>query len=61
MIIAKKMRGKFFEKNIKLLPPPLQEILLKVDKKKLWEKVDVRYNEEGYPFACTMITGTFLK
>jgi hypothetical protein len=62
MIIAKKNeREIFFEKNIKLLPPPLQEILLKVDKKKLWEKVDVRYNEEGYPLCMYYDNGNVFK
>ena len=62
MIIAKENeREIFFEKNIKLLPPYIQNTVLKVDKEKLWEKVEVRYNEKGYPVCWYHDNGNSFK
>ncbi len=50
MIIAKKDEIKgMFEKNLKLLTPWLRESVLTIDEDELWNKVEVTYNEEGFP------------
>ena len=61
MIIAKENEREIFLKNIKLLPPYIQNTVLKVDKEKLWEKVEVRYNEKGYPVCWYHDNGNSFK
>jgi len=52
MIIAKSNETKkFFDKNIELLTPWLKESVLKIDEKELFEKIEVTYNDEGYPIC----------
>jgi len=52
MIVARENDNKeMFHKNIGLLPLWLREAVLKVGEKKLWDKVQVTYNDEGYPLC----------
>ncbi|WDV47439.1 DUF115 domain-containing protein [Clostridiaceae bacterium M8S5] len=52
MIIAKKEEiNKMFQKNISLLSPWLRETVLNIDEKKLWEKININYNSEGFPIC----------
>jgi|GEM_PF-693928 len=52
MIVAKKNKEKeMFNKNLHLLTPWLRESVLEIDEKELWKKVQIDYNEEGYPIC----------
>ncbi len=52
MIVAKPGQTKeIFQKNIQLLSPWLRDSVLKIDESKLWEKVQITYNDEGYPIC----------
>lgn len=52
MIVAKKNEEKeMFNKNLQLLTPWLRESVLEIDEEELWEKVQVDYNEKGYPIS----------
>ena len=52
MIIAKSNETKeMFEKNLQLLSPWLRESVLQIDEQELWKKVEVTYNDEGYPIC----------
>ncbi|KJS22160.1 MAG: hypothetical protein VR72_07340 [Clostridiaceae bacterium BRH_c20a] len=52
MIVARENENKkMFQKNIGLLPLWLRESLQNIDEKKLWDKIQVTYNAEGYPLC----------
>ncbi|MFZ7103240.1 MAG: motility associated factor glycosyltransferase family protein [Peptococcaceae bacterium] len=52
MIIAReKDKKEMFQKNIGLLPLWLRDSLLRIDENKLWAKVQVTYNQAGYPLG----------
>lgn len=52
MIIAKENETKeMFHKNIQLLSPWLRESVLQIDEEELWNKVEVKYNDYGYPIC----------
>ncbi|WP_028306342.1 motility associated factor glycosyltransferase family protein [Desulfitibacter alkalitolerans] len=52
MILARENQTKeMFNKNLQLLSPWLRETVLKIDEKELWEKVQVTYDNEGYPIC----------
>ncbi|NJD02847.1 MAG: motility associated factor glycosyltransferase family protein [Ruminiclostridium sp.] len=52
MIVAEKSKIKeMFQKNLQFLTPWLRESVLQIDERELWEKVEVTYNEEGYPIC----------
>lgn len=50
MRIAKKNETKeMFEKNLQLLNPWLREAALKIDETEMREKIEITYNDDGYP------------
>jgi len=52
MIVAGKNEEKaMFEKNLQLLTPWLKETLLNIDEEELWQKIEITYNDEGYPIC----------
>jgi hypothetical protein len=52
MIVAKINETKeMFQKNLKLLTPWLRASVLQIDEKELWEKVEITYNDQGYPIC----------
>jgi hypothetical protein len=54
MIIAKQSETRgMYEKNLKLLTPWMRETAESIGEEELWRRVQVRYNEAGYP-VCTV-------
>ena len=52
MIISKKRETQeMFNKNLQLLPPWLKEAMLKIGEDELWKKIEIAYNDEGYPIC----------
>ena len=52
MIIAKEHeKNIMFEKNLSLLTPWLKESVLQISDEELHQKVEITYNEEGYPIC----------
>lgn len=52
MIIAQKNETKeMFEKNLQLLTPWLRDSVLKIGEEELWQKIEIKYNDEGYPIC----------
>ena len=50
MGIAKQNEIKeMYEKNLQLLNPWMRETAMKIDENELWKKIEVTYNDEGYP------------
>lgn len=52
MIVAKENETKeMFYKNLQILPPWLRESVSQINERELWKKVQIRYNDEGYPIC----------
>ncbi len=52
MIVAgPKETKEMFRKNLQLLTPWLRESVLQIGETELWERVEVTYNEDGYPLC----------
>lgn len=52
MIVAQKNQiREMYEKNLKYLTPWLKESVAKIDEPELWEKIEVTYNDKGYPIC----------
>ncbi len=50
MIVAKQNETeKMLQKNLRLLPPWIKEMLDRITEEALWEKIQISYNNEGYP------------
>ncbi|OIJ16768.1 hypothetical protein BKP37_05965 [Anaerobacillus alkalilacustris] len=52
MNVAKAIQTKeMFQKNLQLLSPWLRDSVLQVDETELWRRVQITYNDEGYPIC----------
>jgi hypothetical protein len=52
LIVAKQHETKaMFQKNLQLLTPWLRDSVLAINESELWKKVQITYNNEGYPIC----------
>lgn len=52
MIVDKKDETTaMYQKNLRLLSPWLRESMQQINEKELWDKVEITYNDEGYPIC----------